>query len=159
MPAGPPAMWSKQWRTSPSRGRETPTSTPTTSRTNDDPKTFDGAGSVIKFEYGDIQYVDDSWTDVPYTPGYFGAEAPLIFASMQTTNEADTAALRFRNSPSSTVQLSVQEEDSDDLGDSEHGNETAGFLAIQAGDIWVDINRRRGNSTTSWTQRRRPARR
>lgn len=56
-------------------------------------------------------------------------KAPFFFATMQTSNGMDTAALRYRNLNNGIVQILVQEEQSRDL-ELQHEQENVGWLLI-----------------------------
>jgi hypothetical protein len=59
--------------------------------------------------------------------------APLFLADMQSTDGADTAALRMQNVTSNGVQIKVQEEQSND-SETAHSSETVGYLALGSMD-------------------------
>lgn len=64
------------------------------------------------------------------TLGYGSVSSPRFFASMQTYDGADTAALRYRNFTSSSVQVKVEEEASLDA-ETNHTSEVVGYFVYQ----------------------------
>jgi uncharacterized repeat protein (TIGR01451 family) len=70
-----------------------------------------------------------------FSPAF--AQVPLFFASLQTTNEADPATPRITSLSSSKARFFLQEETSFDP-ETNHLNETLGFLASSANGILAD---------------------
>ena len=102
-------------------------------------QTLKADNAWTKFQYGTVDVVntaqDPDYT-LTYASGHFGAEAPLIFASMQTTNESDAGtALRFEDATAASVTLRIED---DHAG--YHASEEVGFFAIHEGDIWVNVD-------------------
>ncbi len=71
--------------------------------------------------------ITDSWATITYQSGF--SDIPLFLATMQTTNESDTAALRMKDAGTSSVKIKVEEEQSQDQEVS-HAPETVGYLVI-----------------------------
>jgi subtilase family serine protease len=71
--------------------------------------------------------VTDDWYTIDFGQSL---DTPLILADMNTENEDDPAALRYRNLSNSSVQVKVEEEQSED-SEVEHNNaEAVGYLVI-----------------------------
>ena len=59
--------------------------------------------------------VDEDWYTIDFDTDYFG-ETPLFLAGLQTTNDTDTATLRYRNLTEDDVEVFAEEEQSDGVG-------------------------------------------
>jgi len=71
--------------------------------------------------------ITDSWATITYQSEF--SDIPLFLATMQTTNESDTAALRMKDAGTSSVLIKVEEEQSQDQ-EMAHAPETVGYLVI-----------------------------
>lgn len=71
----------------------------------------------------------NGWENISYTSDF--AEDPLVFSQVQTDNDRDFVRTRQRNASNSGFQLAMEEEEA--YGNSGHGNETVGWLALSAG--------------------------
>ena len=73
--------------------------------------------------------VSDQWHKIDFTPS--ADETPLFFASMQTTDGPDTAALRQQNLNTNSVQIKVEEEKSLNA-ETAHTTEKIGYLILNS---------------------------
>ncbi len=71
----------------------------------------------------------NGWENISYTSDF--TEDPLVFSQVQTDNDRDFVRTRQRNASNSGFQLAMEEEEA--YGNSGHGNETVGWLALSAG--------------------------
>jgi len=85
--------------------------------------TVDGAA----FEADTVSAVDEDWTTISFEQSY---DQPRFLADAQTTNGADTAALRYRNLTADSVEVFVEEEQSAD-DETDHIGETVGYVVIE----------------------------
>ncbi|MFC4879154.1 gp53-like domain-containing protein [Microbulbifer halophilus] len=69
--------------------------------------------------------VTDSWKSI----GYSSVSSPKMIAAMQTFDGGDTAVLRRKNLTSSSVQVKVEEEQSDD-SEVAHTTEVVGYIIM-----------------------------
>ncbi len=78
---------------------------------------------VDNYGYG----VDDSWSRIEFDQSY---DAPRFVANLQTFNGPDTAALRYRNLTSESVEVFVEEEQSADT-ETDHIVERVGYAVFE----------------------------
>ncbi len=71
--------------------------------------------------------VTDAWTPISFTGDL--TEATGFMAGMQTTNEADTATVRYQSLSAEGVEVMIEEETSAD-GEVTHETETVGYLVL-----------------------------
>jgi len=71
--------------------------------------------------------VDHNWLFLSYEADF--SSKPFVFAGMQTTYGADTAAVRIKNTSRTGVQVKVEEEKSRDT-ETTHGKEVMGYFTI-----------------------------
>ncbi len=89
---------------------------------------FDSAQNRnYKMEVGTIDDVNNNFKTIPFQNYYHSA--PFFIADMQTINEADPAGIRYKNLVSESVEIKIEEEQSTDR-ETEHVNETVGYMAI-----------------------------
>ncbi|MEM6316047.1 MAG: DNRLRE domain-containing protein [Bacteroidota bacterium] len=70
----------------------------------------------------------DAWQSVNFSENH--TDAPSLFATLQTVNDADPAGLRRQNLSMNSVQIAIEEETSIDT-DVRHETETVSYLAIE----------------------------
>ena len=80
----------------------------------------------------------DAWKTANFNGNY--AVFPSFFGQMQTTNDSDPAALRFRNPSLNSIQLQIEEESSINSNVT-HSNEEIAFLGIEHG---IDLTDEKG---------------
>lgn len=85
-------------------------------------------GITKDMEMGATGPVNHNWKTLNFKQTYPGT--PFFAANMLTTNEMDTAMLRYKQLTTSTVQVKVEEEQSLD-SETNHANEKVGWLAIE----------------------------
>jgi hypothetical protein len=91
-----------------------------------------GAGTLdgVEFEaWHGARPVSSSWTRVDFSRSYDG---PVLIAAIETYNDGDPAALRYRDLSAYGVELLVEEETSRDA-EIAHGDETAGYIVLEYG--------------------------
>ncbi|MCI5161852.1 MAG: PKD domain-containing protein [Candidatus Electrothrix sp. AX5] len=69
--------------------------------------------------------VKNKWYTIPYDE--LLPDLPIFLGTMQSQNEADTAAIRYRNKSTSDIQVKVEEEKSADR-DTRHTTESVGYF-------------------------------
>lgn len=84
--------------------------------------TIDG----MSYEVGTGGNANHNWTTINYGPF---PSSPYLLADMQTINGGDTCNLRYRNKTNSSVQVKVDEEQSND-SEKWHVNESLGYFAL-----------------------------
>ena len=90
--------------------------------------TLDG----ISYEAGTTDDdITHNWNEITLQTGF--TVAPLFLADMQSTDGSDTAALRMQMATTSSVQIKVEEEQSNDI-ETDHTSEIVGYLALGAID-------------------------
>jgi hypothetical protein len=85
--------------------------------------TFNG----LTFEVNTAQNVTDAWTHIQF--GVPFTASPVFLASIWTSNDVDTATLRWQNKDFSGVEVKVEEERSLD-NETSHATEVVGYIAI-----------------------------
>ena len=87
-----------------------------------------GSGTVdsINYEVGSQSGVNHDWSIVGY--GAFGS-SPYLLVDMQTTNGDNSCNLRYKNKTGSSVEIKVDEEQSED-SEKTHTNENVGYFAF-----------------------------
>jgi chitodextrinase len=73
------------------------------------------------------QSVTDSWSEITFQSEF--PSMPLFIAGMQTTAEADTAAVRRQNVSTTTARIKIEEETSKDA-ETSHAPEVVGYITI-----------------------------
>lgn len=76
-----------------------------------------------------VQNVTHNWFDLAFQSEF--PSIPLFVAGMQTSAEADAAAMRSQNISETTTQIKIEEEQSKDT-ETSHVGEVVGYLAISA---------------------------
>jgi hypothetical protein len=89
-----------------------------------------GSGTIGAVQY-EVATTGTKVTNAWYTQTLQGAfsQVPMVLADMQTTNNIDTSALRFKTITATGVQLKVEEEKSKDT-EVNHPAEAVGYIAI-----------------------------
>jgi DNA-binding beta-propeller fold protein YncE len=87
-----------------------------------------GTGSVLgrPLEAGRVSNFRHRWKTLSFNRSYVD---PVLLANIQTHNGGDTAAVRYRNLTSTSVQLRVEEEKSRD-NETNHVDEDMGYIVI-----------------------------
>ena len=80
--------------------------------------------------------ITHNWNNITFQTSFNGA--PLFLADMQSTDGSDTAALRMQTATASSIQVKVEEEQSNDI-ETDHTSETVGYLALGAIDSEQNI--------------------
>ena len=93
--------------------------------------------TIYPFETQRISQTN-AWKTVDFVENY--AVFPSFFATLQTTNDSDPAALRFRNPTLNNLQVKIEEEASLDV-EVNHLNEEIAFLSIDHG---IDLTDEKG---------------
>ena len=90
-----------------------------------------------------------SVTHIPSLLNYANtySSAPVIIAAMQTTNDTETASVRFDNNSVNSVEVWVEEDQSMDA-EVIHGAESIGYLAANAGNLFDENGEKLGETGT-----------
>lgn len=80
----------------------------------------------VDFQVGIESGVDEGWSTISFTDT--GVE-PSFLSCMQTTDDSDPAALRYKDLDTTSVEIFVEEEKSDDT-EINHGNEEVGYVIL-----------------------------
>ena len=91
------------------------------------------AWEVSKVTFGNFNAIVDrtartvknKWYTIPYNE--ILPNLPIFLGTMQSQNEADTAAIRYRNKSTSDIQIKIEEETSADR-DTRHTTESVGYF-------------------------------
>lgn len=89
-----------------------------------------GEYAGLHYESGlTAQSVTHNWFDLTFQSEF--PELPLFLAGMQTSAEADAAAIRLQTLSKTSAQIKIEEEQSKDA-ETSHAAEVAGYLALSA---------------------------
>ncbi|KGO33703.1 hypothetical protein JT06_13075 [Desulfobulbus sp. Tol-SR] len=87
-----------------------------------------GTYAGLLYEVGvTAQDVTDNWSEITFQNEF--PSMPLFIAGMQTTAEADTAAVRRQSVSTTTAQIKIEEETSKDA-ETSHAPEVVGYITI-----------------------------
>lgn len=87
-----------------------------------------GTYAGLLYEVGvTAQSVTDNWSEITFQNEF--PSMPLFIAGMQTTAEADTAAVRRQSVSTTTAQIKIEEETSKDA-ETSHAAEVVGYITI-----------------------------
>ncbi|MEM8961473.1 MAG: trypsin-like peptidase domain-containing protein [Acidobacteriota bacterium] len=94
----------------------------------------DGASTIggLDAEAGDVS-VDEAWVTVSFAQTF--SAAPVVLATVTTTNGTQAVAVRLRNVTSSSFQIRLQEEEAND---DNHAFETVHWVAMETGTATVN---------------------
>ncbi|MEB3831894.1 cadherin domain-containing protein [Phormidium sp. CCY1219] len=81
--------------------------------------------------------VNDSFSGITFDSDF--ATAPQFMAAMATYNGIDPAGVRYRNLGMDTVEVKIEEEQSQDT-ETSHANEQVNFLALEGEGVLSDVN-------------------
>jgi hypothetical protein len=85
-----------------------------------------GTSSIAPiFKVGLKSDVIEDWSTINFGANYING---TFFAALQTENESDPATVRHQSLNQSYIEVRVEEEDSDDTGDTEHDFEDVGWI-------------------------------
>jgi len=107
------------------------------------------AASSYERSHADL-VVSQDWHNVPFENNYV---SPIIAASVTSFNDDDPVGLRMKNMTSNSLSIHLEEEKSAD-DETNHAQETVGFIIFEEGDIVDQNNNIIGEAGKFWARQK-----